>query len=169
MGEFEQGFTFYVGNMFGGKTASMIMDLQKAEIAGKKVQAVKVSWDDRYQDGIITANNRQLTFPAISIPDVRFLEGFARKGIEVLGIDELQFFDERIIDFIKDYKDKIKIIGTALQFDYRGNPFSLREVGNKEIDSKHHVGDLMALAYSIIHKLPVCAHKVDINGKRCTI
>jgi thymidine kinase len=165
MGEFDRGFTFYVGNMFGGKTAQMIVDLQRAKIAGKKVQAFKISWDDRYEEDHITANNEQLKFPAVSVPDIDILERSLNEDVEVLGIDELQFFDERIIDFIKRYQNKVKIIGTSLQFNYRGEPFSLRSVGNKEIDSRNTVGDLMALAHPIIHKLPVCTHKED--GKIC--
>jgi thymidine kinase len=165
MGEFDRGFTFYVGNMFGGKTANMIVDLQRAEIAGKKVQAFKISWDDRYEEDFITANNEQLKFPAVSVPNIDILERSLNDDVEVLGIDELQFFDERIIDFIKKYQNKIKIIGTSLQFNYRGEPFSLRSIESKEIDSDNTVGDLMALAHPIIHKLPVCTHKE--NGKIC--
>ncbi len=165
MGEFDKGFTFYVGNMFGGKTAQMVVDLQRAEIAGKKVQAFKLAWDNRYDEGYITANNGQLKFSAISIPDAKGIIKHLNSDTEILGIDELQFFDWSTINFIKQLKNKIKIIGTALQFDYRGEPFALREVGNKEIDSKYHVGDLMSLAYPIIHKLPVCTH--ETNGKIC--
>lgn len=159
MDEFDKGFMFYVGNMFGGKTAKMIIDLQRAEIAEKKVQVFKISWDDRYEEGQITANNGQLKFPAISVPDFSDLEKNLMENVEILGIDELQFFDERIIDFIAEYKEKIKIIGTGLQFDYRGEPFSLRSVGDKETDSKYTIGNLMSLAYPINQELPICTHK----------
>lgn len=165
MGEFDRGFTFYVGNMFGGKTAQMIVDAQRAKIAGKKVQAFKVSWDDRYEEGYITANNGQLKFPATSVPDARGLVNLLEKDTEILVIDELQFFDWRLIETIKKNKDKRKIIGTALQFDYRGEPFALRQIGNKEFDSKYKIGNLMELAYPVIHKLPICTHKE--NKKTC--
>lgn len=159
MGEFDNGFTLYVGNMFGGKTAQMIVDLQRAQIAGRKVQAFKINWDDRYGEDYITANNGQLKFPALSVPDFGDLEKNILESVEVLGIDELQFFDWRSIDFIKKFKNKFKIIGTALQYNYRGEPFSLREIGNKEKDSNYSVGNLMELAHCIIHKIPVCTHK----------
>ncbi|MEN7982566.1 MAG: hypothetical protein ABFQ65_03905 [Nanoarchaeota archaeon] len=165
MGEFDNGFTFYVGNMFGGKTAQMIVDLQRAEIAGKKVQAFKINWDNRYEEGYLTANNGQLKFPAISVSDFDTLRKHLIEDIEVLGIDELQFFDWRCIDFIKKFKNKIKIIGTALQYNYRGEPFALRKIDDKEIDSKYSVGSLMELAHLIIHKLPVCTH--GENGEIC--
>jgi len=165
MGEFDSGFTLYVGNMFGGKTAQMIVDLQGAQIAGKKVQAFKINWDNRYEEGYITANNGQLKFPALSVPNFGILEKKFFEDVDVLGIDEFQFFDWRSIDFIKNLKGKIKIIGTALQYNYRGEPFALREIGNKEIDSKYFIGNLMELAYPIIHKLPVCTH--NKNGEIC--
>jgi thymidine kinase len=159
MGEFDKGFTLYVGNMFGGKTAQMIVDLQRAEIAGKKVQAFKVNWDNRYEEGYITANNGQLKFPALSVPDFETLKYCFLEDTEVLGIDEMQFFDWKIIEFIKNFKGKIKIVGTALQYNYRGEPFELRECGDNRIDSKYSVGNLMELAHLIVHKLPVCTHE----------
>ena len=121
----------YVGNMFGGKTASMVGDLQRAEIAGKKVQAFKVAWDNRYEEGFITANNGQLKFPATSVPNISALENLLKK-VDVLGIDELQFFDWKSIELINKLRGETKIIGTALQFDYRGEPFPLREIGKKD-------------------------------------
>lgn len=165
MNEFDKGFTFYVGNMFGGKTAQMIVDLKKAKKAGKKVQAFKLDLDNRYEKGYLTAHEGQLKFPALSVPDFKDLEKNLLKGVEVLGIDELQFFDRRMIDFIKNYKDKMKIIGTALQFDYRGEPFKLRDFEHKNMDSKYSVGNLMELACPIKHMLPVCTY--EKNKKLC--
>lgn len=164
MNEFDKGFTFYVGNMFGGKTAQLILDLKKAKKAGKKVQAFKLDRDNRYEEGYITAHNR-LKFPALSVPDFKDLEKNLLKDVEVLGIEKLHSFDRRMIDFIKNYKNKIKIIGTALQFDYRGEPFKLRDFENKDLDSSYSVGNLMELACPVIHKLPVCTY--EKNKKLC--
>ena len=163
--EFNPGFLLHVGNMSGGKTAHMILNLQRANFAGKNVQAFKVSWDNRYEEGYITANNKQMKFPASSVPDFSGLEKKLDKNVEVLGIDEMQFWDDRIIGFIREYRDKMKIIGTALQRDFRGNPFRLRSQNGRGYDSDKHIGELLALADDIETHWPVCTYSG--NGKIC--
>lgn len=164
--EFAPGLLIYSGNMAGGKTANMVFDLQRAEIAGRKIQAFKTPWDNRYGEGYITANNRELKFPATSVPNLEELISKLDPKTEILGIDEMQFWDEGIIDFVKEYRDKIKIMGTLLQHDFRGNPFPLRSCLGKEYDSQRHVGEIMALSTSGIKTfLPVCTH--SDNGKIC--
>ncbi len=157
--EFRPGFVLYSGNMSGGKTDQMISDLQRAKVAGRRVQAFKVSWDDRYEDGFITANNGQKKFPAISVPDFGGLINRLDPELEVLGIDELQFWEDRTIEFIKEHRDLMKIIGTGLQYDFRGNPFPLRSQKGKEFDSKRHIGELMSLAIKDEKCWPICTHK----------
>lgn len=164
-GEFDPGFRFYVGNMFGGKTLQMIIDLQRSEIAGKKVQAFKLSWDNRYEEGFITANNGQLKMPAVSVPNLSALEKMIKPDTEVIGIEEAHFWDERLKEFIQKYEDEKLIISTALQFNYRGEPFMLRSPENIQIDSKYvSVADLMGISTDIKQEWPVCTHE---NGKIC--
>ena len=66
---------------------------------------------------------------------------------------------------IKKLKRNVKVIGTALQYNYRGESFTLREIGDKEKDSNFSVGNLMELARPIIHQLPVCTYNGD--GEIC--
>lgn len=168
-GEFNPGFRLYSGTMFGGKTAQLIFDLQRADFAGKKVQAFKVAWDNRYEDGYVTANNGELKFPAKSVANVSQLEKILEPDTEIIGIDEGQFFDERLYDFIRENRERILLIGTILQNTYRGaEPFPLRgSPTDKEVDSEiYHSGDIMSLATKIIQKWPVCTYENgDICGK----
>ncbi len=157
--EFGPGLLIYAGNMAGGKTAKMIFDLQRAEVAKKRVQAVRISWDNRYEEGYITANNQQLKFPATSVPNLDGLEAVLHPKTEILGIDELQFWDERILKFIREYRDKIRIIGTLLQHDFRGEPFPLRSPRGMQYDSDKNVGELMALSTLGVQTFfPVCTY-----------
>ena len=135
--------------------------MQRAEIAGKKVQAFKVSWDNRYEEGYITANNGQLKFPAMSISNVSQLEKLLNPDTQILGIDEDQFLDERLKEFIEEYREKMLIISTILQNTYRGENFPLRgSPYDKEIDSSSvFAGDMMALATDIRQEWPVCTYK----------
>lgn len=154
------GFILYAGNMFGGKTANMIFDLQRADFAGKSVQAFKISWDDRNEEGFLEANNGQLKYPASSVANIRELEKSLRYDTDILAIDEVQFWGDSIVDFIREESDNRLIIATGLQFDYRGNPFVLRDERGMRYDSKRYcVSDLMAISTDIRQRWPVCTHK----------
>ncbi|MEM4330834.1 MAG: hypothetical protein QW273_02395 [Candidatus Pacearchaeota archaeon] len=161
--EFEPSFVLYIGNMFGGKTASAISDCQRAEIAGKKVGAFKVSFDDRYSKKFIVTNNGQLKYSACYVRDVETLEKLA-KDKDVVFIDELQFWDESIIEYIKENKNKKKIIATSLQYDFRGEPFHLRR--KRFEDSQLTIGAALEIADVIKQFWPVCTfeHSKNICG-----
>ncbi len=156
--EFNNGFILYVGAMFGGKTAQAIMDAQRAVVANKKVCVFKTSWDNRYSDTYLTANNEQLKFPSISVPHLDdLIRETKKKNPEILIIDEIQFFDERIYDYILNNKKNMRIIATGLQMDYRGNSFPLRDPRGKEYDSeKIKIGTLMGISTKVKQFWPIC-------------
>lgn len=157
----------YVGNMSGGKTAKMISDLQRAEIAGRRVQAFRLAWDNRYEEGLIEANNGQMSYPAEVVPGYGGLVSRLKKDTEVLAIDELQFWDDRMIDFIKNKRDHLRIIGTGLQHDFRGDEFALRSQEDINVDSEYHIGNLMALTtIGVKTYWPLCTHEED--GEFCS-
>lgn len=153
------GFTFVVGNMFGSKTSRMIhlLNLEK-EMEGK-VQAFKTTWDNRYGESEIVTHDGT-SFPATAVKDTSGLLKCLKGDTEVIGIDEVPFFDEQIKDFILENKDKYLIIATALQLDFRGNPFPLRSPRGEQYDSEVHVGELMPYA-RIITEYPQCIFKID--------
>lgn len=159
------GFRFYVGNMFGGKTAKTIFDLQRADYAGKSVQAFKISWDDRNESDILMANNGQLQYPVLSVANFYELKKAFRRDVDILAIDELQFWEDSILDFIKEQSKERLVIGTGLQFDYRGESFALRDKKGKQHDSKRYsVADLMGISTDVRQEWPVCTYE---NGSIC--
>ena len=157
MKETEYGFIFIIGNMFGSKTSEMIHLLSLEEIMKRKVQAFKISWEDRYGEDEISTH-QGTKFPALKVRNTSDLIISLRKDTEVIGIDELQFFDEKIKDFILENKERYLIIGNALQLDFRGNPFPFRSLKGKEYDSEKHVGHLMPYA-KIITRYPQCMYQ----------
>lgn len=159
----EVGFNFIVGSMFGFKTSEMIHLLNLETEMKRKVQAFKVPWDNRYGYSSIVAHNG-MEYPAISVPNTSGLIKQLKKSIEVIGIDEIQFFDEDIIDFILENRRNYLIIATALQMDFRGNSFPLRSPKGKEYDSERHVGELMPFA-KLTSRYPQCTY--ETNGKFC--
>jgi thymidine kinase len=163
MRESETGFIFIIGNMFGSKTSEMIHLLNLEQNMGRKVQAFKISWDDRYRAESLLSH-QGTAFPARQVKDTSGIVELLKRDTEVLGIEEVQFFDERIIDFILENKERYLIVATALQLDFRGNPFPLRSTKGREFDSDRHVGHLLPYA-KILSKYPQCTF--DENGRIC--
>jgi thymidine kinase len=84
-----------------------------------------------------------------------------------LAIDEAHFWDERLKDFIQKYENDMLIISTALQFNYRGEPFMLRDPSDIQIDSKYiSVADLMGISTDLHQKWPLCTKKNEC-GEMC--
>lgn len=151
------GFIFIVGNMFGSKTREMMHLLNLEQSMGRKVQAFKTFFDDRYAIDKITTHDGA-EFPATAVKSTAELISRIQPDVEVIGIDEVQFFDDEMIEFILENKAKYLIIATALQLDFRGHPFPLRKKEGKEIDSEFHVGHLMPHAI-VITRYPQCTHR----------
>src|SRR5205085_9492078 len=85
------------GGMFSGKSEELIRRLRRALIARQRVQVFKPLIDDRFStDDIVSRDDRRLK----AIPVTTSAELLARVeiGVQVVGIDEVQFFDAGIVD-----------------------------------------------------------------------
>lgn len=131
------------GPMFSGKTEELIRRLTRAKIAQKKVRAFKPLVDTRGKKTEISSLAGS-SFPCLAVDDLWHtvtLEG----GAEVIGIDEVQFFDEQIIEDIRllSYHWHKHIIVSGLDMTYRCEPFGV-------------VPYLLAIADSITKLSAVC-------------
>ena len=100
------------GNMFSGKTEELIRRLRRAQIAKMSTAIFK---------HIVSHNNNRLKSYTVSITN-EILE--LSKQHEVIGIDEVQFFDDSIIEVCKILASNNKrIIAAGLDTDYLGKPF----------------------------------------------
>ena len=110
------------GNMFSGKTEELIRRLRRAQIAKMSTAIFKPKIDSRFSDEhIVSHNNNRLKSYTVSITN-EILE--LSKQHEVIGIDEVQFFDDSIIEVCKILASNNKrIIAAGLDTDYLGNPF----------------------------------------------
>ncbi|MFC1682091.1 hypothetical protein ACFL0X_00565 [Nanoarchaeota archaeon] len=163
----EKGLICVVGNMFGGKTTRFGCMLSRYTHAEIKTQAFKVSWDDRYSvedlrtlDGAVFTN-----VSTMAVPNSKDLIDRVNDDTRVVGIDEIQFFDERIFPWVLEEMRKRLILITGLQLDFRGNPFPLRSIQGRNKDSIVTTGDFMSYASEIIQEFPVCTYK--LNGETC--
>ena len=110
------------GSMFSGKTEELIRRLKRAKIAKLKLKIFKPEIDTRYSEEKIVshdANKIQSTPVSNSAKILELVE-----NVEVVGIDEAQFFDEGIIDVCNELANRgIRVIVAGLDMDFTGKPF----------------------------------------------
>lgn len=110
------------GSMFSGKTEELIRRLNRAKIAKQKVEIFKPSIDKRYDENDVVSHNENhiRSTPVNFADDILLLSG----DCDVVGIDEVQFFDEQIVTVAQKLAGQGKrVILAGLDMDFEGNPF----------------------------------------------
>ena len=110
------------GSMFSGKTEELIRRLRRAEIARQKVEIFKPSIDVRYSvTDVVSHNENSIRSTAVdNSATILLLSG----NVDVIGIDEAQFFDLGLIDVCNKLADMgIRVIVAGLDMDFKGQPF----------------------------------------------
>jgi len=110
------------GPMFSGKSEEMIRRLRRAEIAGQRVVIFKPRIDDRYDadDVVSHAGVRMRGVPVASVGEL-----LARAaGHDVVGIDEVQFFETSVVGAALALADTgVRVVAAGLDQDFRRLPF----------------------------------------------
>lgn len=111
------------GSMFSGKTEELIRRLRRAQIAHQQVEIFKPATDRRYDEiDIVSHNNNRIPSAPVS-HSVKILT-LASPDVEVIGLDEAQFFDEDLPDVAEKLALRgIRVIAAGLDMDFQGNPF----------------------------------------------
>ena len=110
------------GSMFSGKTEELIRRLKRAKIAQLKVEIFKPAIDTRYSVAEVVSHdeNSILSTPVESSGNIMLLTG----DVDVIGIDEAQFFDFGLIDVSINLANMgIRVIIAGLDMDFKGKPF----------------------------------------------
>jgi thymidine kinase len=110
------------GSMFSGKTEELIRRLRRAQFAGLKVEIFKPSLDKRYSESRVVSHDEKsiLSTPVDNASSILLLSG----DVDVVGIDEAQFFDNTIIDVCNRLADNgLRIVVAGLDMDFMGKPF----------------------------------------------
>lgn len=110
------------GSMFSGKTEELIRRLKRARIANQKVEIFKPAIDTRYDEEKVVSHdsNAILSTPVENSQNILLLS----QDVEVVGIDEAQFFDENIVMVCEALiKKDIRVIVAGLDMDFKGQPF----------------------------------------------
>ena len=111
------------GSMFCGKTEELIRRIRRAQIARQKVQVFKPAIDTRYADREVTSHNG-MQVAAVSVADTAQVRSLIESDTTVIALDEVQFFDEDVIELCDELASQGKrVIVAGLDMDFRGEPF----------------------------------------------
>lgn len=110
------------GSMFSGKTEELIRRLKRAKFARQRVEIFKPAIDIRYsEEKVVSHDSRSIaSTPLDSSASILLFTS----EIDVVGIDEAQFFDNRLVDVCNQLANNgIRVIVAGLDMDFRGVPF----------------------------------------------
>ena len=110
------------GSMFSGKTEELIRRLKRAQFAKQRIEIFKPIVDTRYDDEMVVSHdaNEIRSTPVPVASNIRLLAN----DVDVIGIDEAQFFDDEIVSVCNDLANRgIRVIVAGLDMDFKGNPF----------------------------------------------
>ena len=110
------------GPMFSGKTEELIRRLKRALIANNNLKIFKPKLDSRYSDTHIVSHNNNSIESELVLNSKEIIK--KSKNAQVIGIDEVQFFDNEIINIANQLANNGKrVIIAGLDRDYLSNPF----------------------------------------------
>ena len=111
------------GCMFSGKSEELIRQLRRAQLAKQRIQVFKPEIDQRYSLDHVASHNQSL-YPSIQVNSVDEILHLVERNSEVIGIDEGQFFENKIVEIANILADSGKrVIVAGLDTDWQGKPF----------------------------------------------
>ncbi len=133
------------GSMFSGKTEELLRRLNRALIGKQRVEIFKPSVDKRYHDtAVVSHDNKSVSSTVVENAENILLH--VDSQVDVVGIDEAQFFDEAIVEVVNTLANRgVRVIIAGLDMDFEGKPFG----------SMPH---LMAIAEYVTKVHAICVH-----------
>ncbi len=110
------------GSMFSGKTEELIRRLKRAKIANLKIEIFKPAIDVRYDEYNVVSHDSNFiqSTPIDNSQTILLMAG----DVDIVGIDEAQFFDDEIIHVCETLAlQGVRVIVAGLDMDYLGRPF----------------------------------------------
>ena len=132
------------GAMFSGKTEELIRRLKRAKIANQRVEIFKPKVDTRYDEAKVVSHDANFILSTPVDHSSNLLDMV--EGVNVVGIDEGQFFDMELPEVCQRLALRgIRVIVAGLDMDFRGQPFG-------------PMPNLLAVAEYITKVHAICAH-----------
>lgn len=131
------------GSMFSGKSQELIRRLKLAKIAKQKVQAFNSALDNRYGENYIISHD-QTKIPCTAVKNSEEILKHLDPDTQVVGIDEINFFDDKIVEICQQLANEGKrVIAAGLDQNYKAEPFK-------------NTANLMAVAEFVSKNYAVC-------------
>ncbi|WP_312473218.1 thymidine kinase [Neobacillus sp.] len=131
------------GSMFSGKSEELIRRVRRAQFAKQKIAVFKPKIDNRYHEQSVVSHNGS-SFHAIPISHSIEILHHVEADMDIIAIDEIQFFDEGIVRVVQQLADSgHRVVCAGLDMDFRGEPFG-------------QMPALMAIAESVTKLQAVC-------------
>jgi len=149
------------GSMFSGKTEELIRRMKRAKFAKQKVEVFKPSLDTRYSEEDVASHDKNTirSTPIDSSGAILLLAS----DIDVVGIDEAQFFDDGLVEVCNQLANNgVRVIVAGLDMDYKGIPFG-------PIPALCAIADEVTKVHAICVKcgaLAYVSHRLIHNDKR---
>ncbi len=110
------------GSMFSGKTEELLRRLRRANFAHQKVEIFKPCIDNRYSADDVVSHD-QNSIPSTPVEHSNNILLLSSE-VEVVGIDEAQFFDEGLVEVCQALADQgVRVIVAGLDMDFKRVPF----------------------------------------------
>lgn len=116
------GIEVICGSMFSGKTEELIRRLKRAKFAKQRVEIFKPKVDTRYSEEDVVSHDKTAirSTPVDSSGSILLM----CSEVDVVGIDEAQFFDDGIVAVCTELANQgIRVIVAGLDMDFKGVPF----------------------------------------------
>ena len=131
------------GSMFSGKTEELIRRLNRAKIARQRVEVFKPAIDNRYSADEVASHGDGRIAARVVSASAEILRAVDDRT-DVVGVDEVQFFDAGVVDVVDKLANQGKrVIVAGLDQDYLGRPFE-------------PMPQIMAIAEYVTKTLAVC-------------
>jgi len=113
------------GSMFSGKSSELIRRMKRAKIAKQNVVLFKPAIDVRYDHEKVVTHDRN-SLDACVVSTIEEMKGYITKEVDVVGIDEVQFFSHDVVEFANSLADAgLRVVIAGLDQDYLGKPFKI--------------------------------------------
>lgn len=143
------------GSMFSGKTEELIRRLKRVKIANLKVEIFKPAIDVRYDENNVVSHdaNAIQSTPIDNSQTILLLA----QDVDVVGIDEAQFFDDEIMHVCQTLALRgIRVIVAGLDMDYKGQPFG-------QMPNLLSIADYITKLHAICVK---CGHIANVSYRK---
>ena len=111
------------GSMFSGKTEELMRRLRRAKFAKMRIEIFKPKIDNRYSETDVVSHDSN-SIHSTPIETAASIPLLVSSDVDVVGIDEAQFFDHGIVDVCNELANRgIRVIIAGLDMDFKGQPF----------------------------------------------